>query len=163
MPVFMCRWPNGDLSFVSARSKEDAIVMLDEWDNAEVAELKQIQDFMVDFRLTDDGELELQAFGERSDEDVWSRAYPVVSEARRAALEEAGDGEIQPKGEERIRKAVEAERERPVGRAQPKLADTEIGKSLQAQTGAPAALVNRLVKHVAAETLKKAPTSGRKQ
>ena len=60
----MCRWPNGDLSFVCARTKEDAIVMLDEWDNAELAELRQIRDFMVDFRLTDDGELELQAFGE---------------------------------------------------------------------------------------------------
>ena len=45
MPVFMCRWPNGDLSFVAARSKEDATVMLDEWDNAKVAELRQISGF----------------------------------------------------------------------------------------------------------------------
>ena len=62
MPMFMCRWPNGDLSFVSARNREDAIIKLDEWDNAEVAELRQIHTFMVDFKLTDDGDLELQAF-----------------------------------------------------------------------------------------------------
>ena len=63
MPVFMCRWPNGDLSFVSARNREDAIITLDELDNAEIAELRQVRDFMVDFRLTDRGDLELQSFG----------------------------------------------------------------------------------------------------
>src|SRR5712671_4463740 len=81
MPIFMCRWPNGDLSFVSARNKEDAVVMLDEWDNAELAELRQIRNFMVDFRLTDRGEMELQAFGEDVLNDIWERAYPVLSQA----------------------------------------------------------------------------------
>ena len=66
----MCRWPNGDLSFVSARNKEDAIVMLDEWDNADLAELRPIRNFMVDFRLTDRGELELQEFGEGVLDDI---------------------------------------------------------------------------------------------
>ncbi len=77
----MCRWPNGDLSFVSARNKEDAIVMLDEWDNADLAELKAIRNFMVDFRLTDRGELELQEFGEGVLDDILERAYPVLSQA----------------------------------------------------------------------------------
>jgi hypothetical protein len=27
--MFMCRWMNGDVSFVSARTKEDAILMLE--------------------------------------------------------------------------------------------------------------------------------------
>ena len=56
--MFMCGWMNGDISFVSARTKEDAIVMLDEWDNAEGAEIRQIRDLMVDFRLNDEGDLE---------------------------------------------------------------------------------------------------------
>jgi hypothetical protein len=43
VPIFMCRWPNGDLSFVFGHNKEDAIIMLDEWDNAELAELRQIR------------------------------------------------------------------------------------------------------------------------
>ena len=82
MPIFMCRWPNGDLSFVSSRSREDAIVLLDEWGNAEEAELRRVQDFIVDFRLTDDGELELQVFGENSEDDIRNRAFPVLSKAR---------------------------------------------------------------------------------
>lgn len=30
MPIYMCRWENGDISFVSATSKDDAIWALDE-------------------------------------------------------------------------------------------------------------------------------------
>ena len=162
MSMFMCRWPNGDVSFVSARNKEDAVILLDEWDNADVAELRQIQNFMVDFRLTDDGELELQAFGERSLDHIWGRAYPVLAKAKQKALA-AGDGEPTDAGKEMIRKAVQAERERLAGKKDRKAADTEMGRSLQKQMDAPAALANRYVKQVAAEPLKKVPTSGRKQ
>jgi len=152
----MCRWPNGDLSFVSARNKEDAIVMLDEWDNADLAELKAIRNFMVDFRLTDRGELELQEFGEGVLDEIWERAYPVLSQARL-------DAELTPSGEEMIRSAVRAEKQRLSGKKKRKLADTEIGKTLQGQMGAPAALSNRYVKQVATELLKRSPGSGRKQ
>lgn len=162
VPIFMCRWPNGDLSFVSARNKEDAIVMLDEWDNAELAELRQIQHFMIDFRLNDDGELDLQAFGERLLDDVWERAYPVLSEARLNAPTDSA-GAPTPSGKKVIRKAVQAERERLREKKRGKVADTELGKAVQGQMGAPAALINRYVKHVATEMLKRSPTSGRKQ
>jgi hypothetical protein len=81
MPMFMCRWPNGDVSFRSARNKEDAIIMLDEWDNAELAALRQIRDFMVDFRLTDKGELEFQSFGEDCQNEIRERAYPILAKA----------------------------------------------------------------------------------
>jgi hypothetical protein len=157
----MCRWPNGDLSFVSATNKEDAIVMLDEWDNAELAELGQIQNFMVDFGLTDDGELELQAFGERALEDIWERAYPVLSQTRLEAARDGAD-EPTPSGKEKIREAVRAERQRLDGKRKRKLANTELGKSLQNQLGAPAILVNRYVKQAATEMLKKTPTIRRK-
>ncbi len=162
VPIFMCRWPNGDLSFVSARNKEDAVIMLDEWDNAELAELRQIQNFMVDFRLTDDGELELQGFGERFLDDIWDRAYPVLSQTRLNAPTNSA-GELTPPGKEMIRKAVQAEKQRLIGKKKRKLADTELGKSVQSQMGAPAALVNRYVKQIATEVLKKSLTSGRKQ
>jgi hypothetical protein len=81
MPVFMCRWPNGDVSFVFARNKEDAIITLDEFDNAELAKLVQIGSFMLDFRLTDDGELVFQGFGEDCQAEIMQRAYPVVAAA----------------------------------------------------------------------------------
>lgn len=160
--IFMCRWPNGDLSFVSARNKEDAIVMLDEWDNAELAELRQVQNFMVDFKLSNDGELELQAFGEDSLNDIWERAYPVLSQTRLNAPTNSA-GELTSSGKEMICNAVQAEKQRLTGKKKRKFADTELGKSVQSQMGAPAILVNRYVKQVATEVLKKSPTSGRKQ
>jgi hypothetical protein len=157
----MCRWPNGDLSFVYARNKEDAIIMLDEWDNAELAELKQIRSFMVDFTLTKDGDLELQAFGERSLNDVEECAYPLLSQAKiDAPIDDYSD--FTPSGKEMIRKAVQAEKQRMKGRKKRKVASTEVGKSLQDQLGAPAVLVDRYVEQAATEILKKSPTSGRK-
>lgn len=135
----MCRWPNGDLSFVSARNKEEAIIMLDEWDNAELAELRQIQNFMVDFGLADNGELELQAFGERVLDDIWERAYPVLSQARLNAPTDSA-GELTLSGKEMIREAVRAERQKLGGKRKRKLADTEIGKSLQKPDGCPGSL-----------------------
>jgi hypothetical protein len=157
----MCRWPNGDVSFVSARSKEDAIIMLDEWDNAELAELRQIRDFMVDFRLTDDGELDFHAFGERVWNDIWERAYPALAQTKIDAPTDSR-GELTQAGQESIRKAVRAERQRLQGKRKGKLADTELGKSIQSRLGAPAVLVNRYVKQAASEMLKKSPTIGRK-
>jgi hypothetical protein len=158
----MCRWPNADVSFVSARNKEDAIIMLDEWGNAEQAELRRVRNFMVDFGLNSDGELELHEFGDHVLDDIWERAYPVLFQARLEARTD-GAGEPTESGKAKIREAVRAERERLNGKRKPKLADTETGKSLQRQTDAPAALVNRLVKRVAAEVLKKTPETGRKQ
>lgn len=35
MPLYLCRWPNGDCSVVWARNKQDAIAELDQVGNAE--------------------------------------------------------------------------------------------------------------------------------
>jgi hypothetical protein len=45
-----------------------------EWDNAEGAEISQIRDFMVDFRLNDEGHLELTKF-EESCRDRFSKTF----------------------------------------------------------------------------------------
>jgi len=52
-------WPNGEFSIVSDRTKDEAIEMLDEWGNAEQASLRRMADCMFDFRLSDDGQIEL--------------------------------------------------------------------------------------------------------
>jgi len=156
----MCRWPNGDLSFVSARNKEDAIIRLDEWDNAELAELTLTQDFMVDFRLADNGELELQSFGEATGEEIRTRAYPILADALINAPTD-NTGTLTPAGEQMMRDAVNLERQRMVPKKR-KSASTALGKSIQEQLGAPAALVNRYVKQSAKEILRKTPTSGPK-
>ncbi len=51
MPLFICRWQNGDFSAVSAASKKDTIELLDEVGNAETCELFTMKIFMVHFRL----------------------------------------------------------------------------------------------------------------
>lgn len=159
--MFMCRWPNGDLSFVDARSKEDAIIALDEWDNAELAEIRRVSEFMVDFRLNADGELELQDLGEVLSDFMWEKAFPLLTEARRAAL--SGGDEPSKEGKELIRKAVQQEKKRLFGKKRRKLADTELGKAIQDQTDAPAVLANRYVRRSATKLLEKLPAAGRKQ
>jgi hypothetical protein len=68
------------LSFVSARIKEDAIVTLDERDNAEGAEITQIRDFIVDLRLNDEGDPELAEFSESCRNIIPKNAYPRLPE-----------------------------------------------------------------------------------
>jgi hypothetical protein len=160
--MFMCRWPNGDVSFVSARNKEDAIVMLDEFGDAEEAELRRIQNFMVDFEMNDDGEFNLHAFGGDLLYDIWEKAYPILSETRLHAPVDS-EGDLTPSGKKIVRKAVQTEKQRLMGKKKRRVADTELGRTVQDQMGAPAALINRFVKQAATKALKKYPASGPKQ
>jgi hypothetical protein len=74
--VFMCRWPNGALSLVSAGNAQAAMVMVKDWDNTGVPELRRIPDFEADFRVTIAGGLET----ERSLEEIWDRADRILPE-----------------------------------------------------------------------------------
>jgi hypothetical protein len=161
MPVFMCRWPNGDVSFVSARNKEDAIIALDEFDNAELAALFKINNFMLDFRLADNGELVFQGSGDECHAEIVDRAYPLVAKALVDAPRTVA-GELTAKGKRLVATAIEAEKKRPL-RKTPKVADTELGKSLQQQLGASSVLVNRRMEDVATRVLERLPSSGREQ
>src|SRR6266700_431844 len=88
MPLFICRWQNGDFSAVSAASKEEAILLLDEVGNAEVCELFSVKNFMVHFHLKKEADdldvpipVELEGFGEETDELLCERVYPIYSKA----------------------------------------------------------------------------------
>ena len=70
MPLYLCRWENGDCSFVWAANKGEAIEALDEIANAEGFPIIALRDFMAHFRLTDTGELEFEGFGERTEDAV---------------------------------------------------------------------------------------------
>jgi hypothetical protein len=67
MAIYLCRWPNGDFSIVNAKSKDNAIEMLDEWGNAEQAFISRMADCMLDFRLGDNGRIELANMGESTE------------------------------------------------------------------------------------------------
>jgi hypothetical protein len=66
--LYLCRWPNGEFSVVKADSKRDALVQLDEWAGGEPEWLIPLETFMADFRLEDDGTIELNEFGEETND-----------------------------------------------------------------------------------------------
>lgn len=158
MPLFLCRWPDGDCSVVWAPHKADAIVELDQVANAEACAITQVRAFQVHFVLNDEGKLVLEAFGEGTEEEIVSFAYPMLDQALSDAY---GDGvydsyeALPPDRRAAIAKAVEAERSRiAVDRTQAAGPLTEIGRDVKKQTDIPTALVDRIVRHVATTKLK---------
>lgn len=143
MPIFLCRWPNGDVSIVSARNKDDAIEVLDEFDNADYAYISELKEqFLVNFRLNDDDQLELNEFGESTLNEIMETAFPKLEKTR------SEDPAV-------IRQAVELERTRLWGKKKKtKEAKTEIGQRLQKELGAAAVVADRAVEREAREVLK---------
>ena len=151
MPLYVCRWGNGDFSVVQASSKDHAMEMLDEVANAEGLPLHVIRDFMVHFRLTDNGTIELEGFGDEFEDHLADQVYPTLSEVQSAIHGDAGADES------RIRAAVEAERNRIKAKI-PNAPDTEIGEKLKFEMDLPTVVVNQKVQAAAKEILRKAPT-----
>jgi hypothetical protein len=100
MPLFICRWPNGDFSAVSAASRDEAVELLDEAGNADSAEIFTMKNFMVHFRLKEqvtsagDGmPVELEEFGEETMNVVWDRVYPVFDKAFGSVFADPSDSD----------------------------------------------------------------------
>lgn len=158
MPLFLCRWLNGDCSVVWAPNKHDAIVELDQVGNAEACPITQIRSFQVHFVLNDQGKLALEAFGEGTEEEMISFAYPVLAKALSDARhEEAGETyeDLPPDRLAAIAKAIEAERHR-IARDQTQAPEpvTALGRDVKKQTDVPTVLVDRIVRQVATQKLK---------
>jgi hypothetical protein len=163
MAIYLCRWPNGEFSVVSAKTKSDAIELLDEWGNAEQASLTQMRDCMFDFRLDDDGQIELANVGEATHDHIMETCYPELDKALvTAEWDEAGEG-YSAKGREYIREAVVLERTRLWHRhPRGKEAETELGRQIQRQTGAPSVVVDRIVREAAKRRLQSKEGEGKK-
>jgi hypothetical protein len=139
MPIFMCRWPNGDFSVVNAATKNDAINLLDEVGNGEGCPVKVLKrDFMVHFTLADDGEIALELFGELLDEEIMEFGYPLLSKALSESYELDDDdhSEEANQARENVRQAVLKERERVTARKS-KQPRTLIGQRLKNEIGRP--------------------------
>ena len=158
MPLFLCRWSNGDCSVVWARTKEDAIVELDQIANAEGCPITKVQTFQIHFTLTDRGELVLDGFGEGTKEEVVSFAYPLLDKALQDAYDEAdydGYESLSANRRAAIAHAVEQERSRiDLDETQTKEPLTELGRDIKNQTDMPTVLIDRLVRKRAMKTLK---------
>ena len=159
MPLFLCRWPNGDCSVVWASNEEDAIVQLDQVGNAEACPIVRLPAFQAHFVLTDRGELAIEALGEGAGQDIVSRAYPLLD---RALTDAYDDGEydsyetLPPSRRAAIAAAVAAERDRIAGdRPDPAEPDTALGRDVKKQTDVPTVLVDRIVRDAATMKLKR--------
>ena len=142
MPIFICRWPNGDLSILAAKDKDDAICRLDEIDNAETAHVFRVSDFLLDLKLVDDGTLTTDGahgFGEVCGPEIMANAYPILL----AALGNLGALTSKEDGKTAVTQAVQQERDRigPVPASVP--IDSEL-RALKEVTGMPDVLLRRL-------------------
>ena len=143
MPIYICRWQNGNFSAVNARSREHAILLLDEIGNAEACELFPVAEFMVHFRLKDEAEniegaspLELQEFGGETLDMLYDRVYPVYAKASMDAAESlTEDGPVPPEKVEgvlrKLNNALFAERTRQWGSKEPQISDDPEAAHLQ--------------------------------
>src|SRR5215831_3702137 len=115
------------------RTKDDAIELLDELGNAEQASLTRMSACMFDFRLGDNGQIELAGIGEAAEEYIMETCYPELQKALSAA-----EGDDSDDSQRQIRGAVERERTR-LGDDQPPAtpAATQLGRDTQKQLGAP--------------------------
>lgn len=154
MPAYLCRWPNGDVTLLNARDKTDAIILLDEFDDAESAELHRLDSLMVDLRLRDDGQFKLCALGETTQAEIMEIAFPELT----ATLESDELMRLDYESEEyraMVRRAVNNEQKRMLRKSRGRVREpsTELGKRLQQQTGASTTLVDHWVDSFGREVL----------
>jgi hypothetical protein len=154
MALYLCRWENGDFSVVQANNKEHAVEMLDEVANAEGLPLYAITNFMVHFRLTDEGIVELEEFGERFENHVRERVHPVLGELHISPHDAAREDRA------RIKAAVQLERDRVKAAPVPE-PDTELGKQIKSQIDLPTSVINRHIRTEAREVLRKTKPKGK--
>jgi len=159
MPVFMCRWPNGDFSFVSARDESKAIEALDEIDNAEGCPLSVVRDFMVHFRLEEDGSFEHEGFGEVTENTIW-KDYPILDETFTRIFEEIKGGLFTTEHMRVIGEAVGKERER-VKAKKMKQPATHLGQEIKKAMDVPTSMIEREIKKTAMEKLKEFKPKGK--
>jgi hypothetical protein len=89
MPIYLCRWPNGDVSLAAGESGVEVADVLDEVDNPDAAELMQLDHaiavhFKLGTRPGKEGTLPLrfESMSELLESSIYERAYPVYDEVR---------------------------------------------------------------------------------
>jgi hypothetical protein len=158
MPLFICRWQNGDFSAVSAASRKDAIALLDEVGNAEVCELFTMKNFMVHFRLKQEVDevddfvpVELEGFGEETVDILCERVYPDYFEATIVEGENWPDEEDATKEDvtavlQNLNAALVKERTRQWGAKEPEISDDPEAAHLQKSVDLPKSVAERTAK-----------------
>ena len=159
MPIYLCRWPNGDCSVVRANNKGEAVELLDEIGNAEGCPLILLPTFMIHLRISDEGEVEFDSFCEATEHVLFELAYPLLNEALlNIPTDEAGNPT--PEGQTAVRDAVLKERNR-VHLKKVKEPDTEWGREMKKTIRAPTRIIDRVIRESATKLLKRFPVKGK--
>jgi hypothetical protein len=125
--------------------------------------LKRMPDCMFDFRLRDDGEIELVDIGEPTYDFILGTCYLELEKALGAAESDENGSDFSSEGQRQIRDAVERERTRLWdGQSPAKKTETELGRDIQKQTVAASVLVNRIVRQAATKRLQSEEVQGKK-
>lgn len=140
--AYLCRWPNGDFSIVGASTKREAILALDEWAGAHPSQVHALSSFKADFRLTDEGEIELTEFGEETSDLIWETCYPDLRDLIHDDAVTDMAGGFRPEGRERVLKAVTHERERLWNNQPVDTPKTELGKRIANSLGTSAVVAD---------------------
>ena len=171
MPLFICRWQNGDFSAVSASSREEAVELLDEVGNADVAELFTAKRFMVHFQLkkqVDSGEepapVDLEGFGEETYDTLCERVYPVYSKASMGVQNDLlANDDVPKEAYDRALKvlndALAAERMRNRDSKKPELSDDPDVAELQKQVDVPRRMAEQAVRERRRRAMSEMPPS----
>jgi hypothetical protein len=162
MPLYLCRWTNGDCSFVFAANKGEAIERLDEVGNAEGCPLIPIHEFMAHFCVSDAGEIEFEGLGKVTEDVTVEKACPILDEAMLNAPRDGQSGALTPEGVEAVRAAVARERERVRQKKVPE-PETLLGQEIKRTADAPTRLVDRIIRTAAIKGLERFPGSGKPQ
>ncbi|MDQ2841600.1 MAG: hypothetical protein M3Y72_11300 [Acidobacteriota bacterium] len=161
--IYLCRWPNGEFSIVKAASKREAIIDLDEWAGAHPSWLIPLNTFMVDFRLDDSGQIELNSFGEETVDLIRSHCYPELDAVLTSDALTSGPEEYSDAQKEMTREAVERERTR-LWHLQPEgpAAKTQFGKDLQKIMGTTGTVADHYVELATKDLLQSKRGEGKK-
>jgi hypothetical protein len=166
--VFLCRWPNGDCSVVAALTKRDAILQLDELGAAEPEMLHPIERCMLDFGLTESGDLRLNEIGEETRDTIYGTCYPHLSEVLGSKQLEALYGNSASDQEKKtatelLRAAIEKENKRLWDAAIPRgTAKIELGKQIQRRMGASSVVADHYADQIAENILEEFDPKGEK-
>ena len=142
MPAYICRWPNGDISVVSASAGVEVADVLDEVGNPDEAEMIELgHPIAVHFRLGDksNGEglpLEYEGINEYLEESILERAYPIFNEVLHR--EDVTDAKLNT--------ALKHEKN-PIYNKQPDMSENPAAADVQQQLGMPKALVDHFAQN----------------
>jgi len=147
---------------VTANTRREALVQLDEWDVAHPSQLFPLESCMVDFRLNELGEIELKQFGEETEDLIWETSYPELQALLSKLVLRDGSGHT-VEVKESICQAVQHERTR-LWRNQPESppAETEIGRTLQKRLRTAGPVADYYVQEMATRILKSTDDKGGK-